>query len=184
MLILRNGYLEEGCFSYKFVPLICPKGYVVGSWATVWETTRERINDRRSRLLQAFNDQVAEATYLKSLWENVISGLANEAFDKDIPVAMIYADSALREIDLSTRNKTTQIYGRTYHLEGKTGIPAGCNCAPQILTSSDTNNPLYAAFREAQNSHAPVIFSKENGRLPESIFGGEGPSHGNACEDR
>lgn len=96
---------------------------------------------------------------------------------------MIYADSALQDMDSSTRNETAQMYERGYHLEGQTGIPTGCACAPKILTSSDTNHPLYTAFTEAYSSHAPVILSKENGGLPGGIFGGEGPSHCNACKD-
>jgi PAS domain S-box-containing protein len=186
VLILRNGYLEEAYFSYKFVPLVGPQGYVVGSWATVWETTQEKINGRRSRLLHSFNDQIAVAADLKSLWENVIRGL--ESFDKDIPIAMIYVDSTLRELDSSIPNETTQTSGRTYHLEGQVGISAGHTFAPYILDSSETdhtpssgrildskcNHPLIPAFREAQNSHAPVILTLSEGILEGIDFRGFG----------
>ncbi|QDS76178.1 hypothetical protein FKW77_007979 [Venturia effusa] len=182
VLILRNGYLEEGYFSYKFVPLIGPQGFVIGNWATVGETTRERIYDRRSTQLQFFNDQLGDASDLKSLWKDVISGLGHEGFDKDIPVAMVYVDSTLQDIDSSPSNEATQIGGKTYHLEGQTGFSAGHACAPRILTSSDASHPLYSAFNEAQVSRAPVILSPENGRLPEDFFSKGDRDHDSAIE--
>jgi PAS domain S-box-containing protein len=186
VLMWRNGYLEEGYFSYKFIPLVGPQGYVVGSWATAWETTRERINDRRSRLLHSFNDQIAAAVDLNSLWENVIRGL--ESFDKDIPIAMIYVDSALRKMDSSIPNETTTTSGQTYHLEGQVGISAGHPFALPILETSETdhtrssgsildsktNHLLITAFREAQSSHAPVVLTLPEGVLEGTDFRGFG----------
>lgn len=170
VLIARNGYLEEGYFSYKFVPLIGPEGYVVGSWAAVWETTRSKINDRRSRLLHAFNDQIAAAVDLKSLWERVLCSLTSESFDRDIPIAMIYVDHTLRDMDSSIRNETTKISRQTYHLEGQVGIPAGHAFAPCLLDASEDKHLLIPAFEEARRSHHPVILSEDNGTLPEGVL--------------
>jgi PAS domain S-box-containing protein len=160
--------MEETYFTWKFVPMIGPQGYVVGSYATVWESTRESINDRRSRLLHSFNDQIAVADDLTSLWENVVRGL--ESFDKDIPIAMIYVDSPLRDANSPLRDEMTAV-GQKYHLEGHVGISVGHKFAPSIL-EAETNHLLIPAFLKAQISQAPVLLRQHDGTLPDSIFEG------------
>jgi hypothetical protein len=74
LLLFRHGFLEETYFSWKFVPIIGPEGWVVGSHATVVEVTREVVSDRRLSTVRALSRELSGASTIHALWSAIIRG--------------------------------------------------------------------------------------------------------------
>jgi PAS domain-containing protein len=141
-----------------------PDGTVVASYATVFENTSETINNRRSKLIRDLNEEVsaAEPTF-SSLWPAFIRGL--EGNDRDIPIAMVYANRTSGQ-DCPNRKSCT------FTLEGTLGIPNGHECAPPEISLDDERHFLQAAFNKAKVTWAQVILQSSDGSLPVSALEG------------
>lgn len=74
LLLHRHGFLEETYFSWKFVPIIGPEGWVVGSHATVVEVTREVLSDRRLETVLSLSRQLSQSSTIDQLWAGIIRG--------------------------------------------------------------------------------------------------------------
>jgi len=82
LLLHRHGFLEETYFSWKFVLIIGPDGWVVGSHATVVEVTREVISDRRLSTVQALSRHLSGSRSIKDLWAGIIQGYVPQYLER------------------------------------------------------------------------------------------------------
>jgi hypothetical protein len=82
LLLNRCGFLEETYFSWKFVPIIGPEGWVVGSHATVVEVTRQVISDRRSETVRSLSRYLSESSSIEQLWTGIIKGYVFAAYTR------------------------------------------------------------------------------------------------------
>ncbi|KAF2663979.1 hypothetical protein BT63DRAFT_444408 [Microthyrium microscopicum] len=89
LLFHRFGFLEETYYTWKFVPMIGNEGYVVASYATVVEVSKEMIGNRRLASLHELEAQMAATKSMDTFWPNLFKGL--EPNDKDIPLLMMYS---------------------------------------------------------------------------------------------
>ena len=97
--------MEETYFSWKFVPIIGPEGWVVGSHATVIETTREVISDRRLCTVRSLSRQLFKAGTIQELWKRFFAGIQDA--DEDIPLALLFSCTAKRGSDQLMSSKST-----------------------------------------------------------------------------
>ena len=67
VLLNRGNMLEETYFSYKFNPVIGPEGSIVGSHATVTESTHQVISERRLKTVHSLGVALSECQSIKDL---------------------------------------------------------------------------------------------------------------------
>ncbi|KAF2436987.1 hypothetical protein EJ08DRAFT_655137 [Tothia fuscella] len=161
IFVTRRGFLEECYFSWKWVPIIGPEGFAVGSHVTCHENTMECINERRSRLIVDLNARIsaADPSY-SSLWNAFVHGL--ESNDFDIPIAMVYTN-------FGTPLGTPTGNASTFMLEATVGIAQDHKCASNIV-NLDHDHALVYSFHKARNTHKHIILSGADGSLPADIF--------------
>jgi PAS domain S-box-containing protein len=139
---------------------VAPEGYVIASYATVFENTKDVINDRRSELLHSIMLEISKAEDFSSLWAHFLRGLQNHG--RDLPLAMIYSNYNSSH-DSSPKNSSL------YTLEGALGVQPGHIIAPQRIRL-DSTDFLASAIRTARSTLAPVILRCSDGTLPESVL--------------
>jgi PAS domain S-box-containing protein len=169
LLLHRYGYLEETYFTFKFIPIIGPDGDVVGSYATVVETTKEVLANRRLKCVNHLAQEIATATDITELWSKIISGLENN--EHDIPLAMLYAveDAAtLSELGLTEYSPERTICS----LQGKIGIPSSHPCAPLRMELDRGTDPLTMAFQDVRDRGVARLLSAEDNTLPSELLTG------------
>ncbi|PBP17289.1 M2QJ, histidine kinase-group XI protein [Diplocarpon rosae] len=157
LLLFRHGFLEESFFSWKFVPIIGSEGWVVGSHATVVETTREVIGDRRLSVVQDLTRELSSSRSIRDLWVRLLRGIENAP--KDIPVALLYsvADSSISSGRKNVSNRNGDDSSPGCVLEGAVGIPAGHELAPAFVDIEGTDTYLASAMRRASREMSPVV---------------------------
>jgi hypothetical protein len=72
--IKRHGFLEEIYFDWKLVPVVGPEGWIIGSYLTVVEVTREILSERRISTVRTLSAQLSESRSIKDLWSGIITG--------------------------------------------------------------------------------------------------------------
>jgi PAS domain-containing protein len=164
LLLNRHGFYEETYFTWKFMPIIGSEGWVVGSYATVVEATREVVADRRLKTVRELSRQLSASKSIKDLWSRLILGI--EDADRDIPLAMLYsvADEAVAsKISSKSQNPCSPAStpSTVCILEGSIGIPAGHAIAPSELDLADDHSCLISAFKKAMTEMAPVVIPVE-----------------------
>jgi PAS domain-containing protein len=171
LLLNRYGFSEEAYFSWKFVPIIGDGGWVVGSYATAIEVTREVISDRRLHTVHNLGRQIYRAESIKDLWARVLRGI--EDAEKDIPLALVYS---LADTTTGSRIPTNippvsqspqsialseappSAISTICILEGYIGIPKGHPSAPEtVIFESDDKSYLKSALRQALQELMPVL---------------------------
>ena len=158
LLLFRHGFLEETYFSWKFVPIIGPAGWVVGSHATVVEVTREIISDRRLSTVRTLSQYLPEATTINAIWTGIIRGLQDA--EKDIPLAMLYSVAAtMSESSRGTSPFTASDTpaSLTCYLESSIGIPKGHVLATSKLNAGTDPACILPYFNEAMETMSPVV---------------------------
>lgn len=158
LLLFRHGFLEETYFSWKFVTIIGPEGWVVGSHATVVEVTREVISDRRLATARSLSSQVSGGTTINELWNGVIRGL--EDAEKDVPLAMLYSVTSTTPVASkigSPPHVPDTPKPLTCFLEASFGIPKGHVLAPAKLHSGTDLACILPFCYEAMENMGPVV---------------------------
>lgn len=158
LLLSRHGFLEETYFSWKFVPIIGPEGYVVGSHATVVEVTRQVISDRRLATARSLSRQVSGATTINELWSGIIRGL--EDAEWDVPLAMLYSVASTTTISSKVGSPTRAPANHpplTCLLEASLGDPKDHILAPSKLNSETDPACILPYFYEAMEKMGPVL---------------------------
>jgi PAS domain-containing protein len=173
LLLFRHGFLEETYFSWKFVPIIGDEGWVVGSYATVVEVTREVISDRRLATVRSLSRHLSRSQGIKDLWSRIISGI--EGAEKDIPIALLYS-VVEKESDSKARWKSpdatdVKVASIMCLLEGSIGIPKDHQLAPSKLDVDSDDAWFGSSIRKAAKDLAPVVtpITDEQRRVFEGI---------------
>ncbi|TVY16004.1 Histidine protein kinase 1 [Lachnellula arida] len=131
LMVDRLGFLEETYFNWKLIPIIGPEGWVVGSYATVVEVTKDVISDRRSSTVKLLSRQVSEASTIQELWKGLITGIQDAVID--IPFALLYS-CAPRKGSVEPICPQSMLAGQIQcSLEGCAGIARGHTFAPETL---------------------------------------------------
>jgi len=169
LLLHRHGFLEETFFSWKFVPVIGPEGWVVASHATVHEVTREIISDRRLRTVRTLSLELSKAKTIKDLWRFLIKALENAALD--LPLALLYTISDPSEISKYLRSSPAGTPNSVHvSLEASIGVHPEHTSAPAQFDLTADQNWLSAAFQKAMKELVQVEIRISNELS--SIFGG------------
>ncbi len=173
LLLQRYGFLEETYFSWKFMPVIGEEGYVVASYATVFEVTREVVSDRRMSTIRTLGQHMSTAKNIKQLWTRLLSGLEHN--DKDVPLALLYSVQETGSMS-SSPMKSPFLLGGTNTictLEGTLGITPGHEAAPVHLYLGPESEGLAQAFRDSLRTESPLVLQDGTAHsLPKNFFQG------------
>lgn len=135
LFIDRNGYLEEGFFTFSFSPIRDDTGQVAGLFHPVTELTQASLATRRLKVLQDLADRTAHARTVAQ-----VGGLIADALDDhelDLPFVLLY---------LVDRD------GRQARLVSTTGLdPESATCPRLIDLASESGHwPLAEAARSGR----------------------------------
>lgn len=167
LLLHRYGFLEETYYSWKFVPMIGDEGYVVASYATVVEVTKEMIGNRRMASLQHMSLQLEAAKDMRGFWAHLLKGL--ESNDKDLPLVMLYS------VEKDTSGETSPPRSERVEcvLEGCMGVSEGHASAPSRIDLACEDPPGFAtALKRSLIMTGPLLLGNEDASLPSGIFEG------------
>jgi signal transduction histidine kinase len=168
LLLHRHGFLEETYFSWKFMPIIGPLGYVVGSYATVVEATTEVLAARRLSVVRHLSQTIASSRDYKDLWMQVLAGLEGNA--NDIPLALIYS-----VLDNDSKPPTPGSAFRPSHcyLEGSLGVERDHLVSPSLVDLCQEGTIWETVFRKAiEENSSYVVLKSEDGSLPANLLDG------------
>jgi PAS domain S-box-containing protein len=126
LVIDRNGYLEEGYYTYTYSPIAEESGTVGGVFCVVYDTTARVIGERRLRTLR----DLASRTMTKDPAEACRSAIATLADNPyDVPFAVLYLFNDDR---------------KSARLVGATGTPVDAAASPRVITFEGTNLSVIA----------------------------------------
>ena len=121
LVIDRNGYLEEGYYTYTYSPIADESGTVGGVFCVVYDTTARVIGERRLRTLR----DLATRTITRDSEEACRSAAATLAGNpNDVPFAAVYLYDGSR---------------KRAHLAGAAGISAGSQACPEEISFEGEN---------------------------------------------
>lgn len=166
LLLHRYGFLEETYYSWKFVPMVGEEGYVVASYATVVEVTREVISDRRLSFIRQLSQQMVKAEDLSTFWPNLLEGL--EKNDKDIPIAILYST----DVGIGKNASQADRQPKSCTLKGAIGVPDGHTAAPKQMKIEDDNTGFAPAIRASLRSGDVVLLQTKDGSLDRDLLSG------------
>jgi len=147
----------------KFVPMIGDKGYVVASYATVVEVSREMISDRRLASFQSMAMHLANVRSLSGFWGSLINGL--ESNDKDLPLVLLYSVNKLSQVDQSPTQISSGCTLKEYVGVSESDISA------LLQVDLATEAPgLGEIFRDCITSADPDIKVFNKSDLPYDLF--------------
>ncbi|KAB8292244.1 hypothetical protein EYC80_007986 [Monilinia laxa] len=154
LLIQRHGFEEETYMTYKFIPIVCDEGYVIGIHATLDETTRQVLGDRRMFVLRALGERLSKAKTICDLWNHLIQGL--ELAEKDAPFCLLYSVAETSEAS-NPLPPTVPSSSVPCSLEGSVGIPEGHSIAPSSFDIAYDQNWLTEPFNEAVEKMETIL---------------------------
>jgi PAS domain S-box-containing protein len=126
LVIDRNGYLEEGYYTYTYSPIADESGKVGGVFCVVYDTTARIIGERRLRTLR----DLASRQIASDPEEACRAAAANLSGNPyDVPFAALYLYDESR---------------KTARLAGVTGIEPGASISPLELSFEGNDRPLIA----------------------------------------
>ncbi|KAI1002244.1 hypothetical protein K3495_g5957 [Podosphaera aphanis] len=151
-LLRREGFLEETYFNWKFLPIICENGWVVGSHTTLVEVTRDVIQDRRTSVVRALGRELSGASDIKDLWRRVIAGI--QEAEKDIPLALLYSTprSEVPKLSIMGQRKKPSLT-----LEGTIGIPTDHSLAQSCIDLENDHTFLADALEKTYTERSANI---------------------------
>ena len=141
------------------MPLHDGSGGINGFYNAVFETTRQVIADRRTKILLS----MAIAPNMESFWSDIIRGL--EPYELDIPFALLYSlDDQPRAHGSRGRYSCT--------LQGNIGVPTGHPSAPEQVDFQSGREGFIPLFREAMDVKEPLVLRKIDNSLPTALTTG------------
>jgi hypothetical protein len=173
LVLIRHGFVEEAYFSWKFVPIVGDQGYVIGSYHTVVEVTREVISQRRLSAVRGLSRDIAVANNIKGLWSQIMHGL--EQAEEDIPLAMLYSImDRSKYLDISSTSETFGNFTEYVicHLEGTVGLPGGHPIAPAAFDLLKNENCPAKSFRRAMRGPNFILVQVKDEILEEGLLEG------------
>ena len=144
LLLHRNGYLEEGYFTWSYSPILSEEGSVVGVFNAVQETTDRLLSERRLKTLRELSNETSNA---KSMEE--VSTLAAGVFARnrlDLPFSAIYL------VDPADRSRLV--------LTGVSGAQAGSALFPSEVSRTASTEP-WPFFKVLSESALVTVDSLE-----------------------
>jgi PAS domain S-box-containing protein len=161
LLIQRSGYLEEGFFNLRVMPILGDDGSVVGFYEPVSEVTKQNLSERRMHMLLSLSERTSSASSLPDLWPRLLKTL--NGYPLDIYFAALYC--------LHRQKKTTAC--SRYNLEGVVGLASGSVGFCQMLDICDSDkdsSDLNASIRRAHESGSSVLLTTSDKTLSASIL--------------
>ncbi|KAF2670055.1 putative histidine kinase HHK15p [Microthyrium microscopicum] len=142
MTVERNGYPEETFFTGNFTPIRDSEGEIVGFYNALFEVTKQKINDRRTAVL----NRIASSTNLttESVCRHVMDCL--ETNENDITMAIMY--------QLDGEDEPENVF----HLRGQLGVPEE---HPLLVDgqSWSSSKGLIPLCRLARSRGTPMVFT-------------------------
>lgn len=171
LFLARNGYLEETFVNWSIVPLVGSDGSVVALYNPTFDSTRRKVNERRTLSLHEVGEKTAKARDVRAFWAQVKSGLMSNEFD--VPFALIYSVSRDIQGEVgSTHSSGMEIPHRAI-LEGALGVPPGHPVAVPSIDFRSTEEGFAPYMRESvTHLNGPVVLRREDGTLPGELIEG------------
>jgi hypothetical protein len=169
--IERHGFLEETFFTWSLTPLYGGTNNLLGLYNAPFETTRQTINDRRTRTLLKLGEGVSSAKSVQAFWPLVLNALKDNEFD--FPFALLY--SILDEVDTddgSSMSSESSHAMKSCILEGSLGVPDGHRAAPTRLDLKRSRGGFIPALRDAMQTREPKLLNIMDGTLSEALIEG------------
>ncbi|KAH8885898.1 hypothetical protein GQ53DRAFT_659190, partial [Thozetella sp. PMI_491] len=159
LFIHRSGYLEEGFFNMRVLPLIDYDGSVVGFYEPVTEVTKQTVSERRMHMLLKLSERISSETNLRDLWRRLLETLGGQP--SDIHFAVLYH-----------LNHPQPASGLQYSLEGAAGSEIEASGFPQKLDiyGSEEDDDTVAPLRRAHESGSPILLNTSDGSLSPSML--------------
>ncbi|KAL8918100.1 MAG: hypothetical protein Q9208_007540 [Pyrenodesmia sp. 3 TL-2023] len=158
----RNGYIEETYLSWNMIPMRDDDGKTEGFWNTVFETTREKLAQRRIKTLI----QLASPPTMISFWDEILEGF--ESNERDLPFALVYSIP-----ECNGRSAQDAMFSEgDFRFEAALGLDA-----KESNYRRDGSRPFEERFlpllRKAQSRLESIcVFSASDESLPKGIFHG------------
>ncbi len=168
LVLERSGFLEECFFSFTFLPLFDADQTVVGTYAQVFEVTRQIVIERRMLTTVKLSEGTAMITSLDIFWRRLVRSLRDNP--QDVPLAAIYSVgeenvAKAPEYDGPSRSKQ-------WLLEGAIGFPQGHAATPARLDAADSMEGFAPAFRVALERRRPTLLHTNDPALPKALLQG------------
>jgi PAS domain-containing protein len=172
LLLERHGFLEETYFSWKFMPMVGPEGYTIGSYATVVESTEEVIAARRLATIQHLGQVIASSLPYHGHWGTILTGLNGSR--NDIPLALLYSVADRRATPPLTPRDVLGSDGSYCYLEGTLGVGKDHPIAPRLVDiTRDSKFGWASAFRRSMDSNdAYLVLDVGSELLPAPLLDG------------
>ena len=169
--INRRGFEEETYCTWSLTPLYGGTNTLLGLYNAPFETTRQTINNRRTRTLLKLGESVALAKSVSSFWVQVLQSLEDNEFD--FPFALLYSvlDDTESDKSGSFSSESSQSM-KSCMLEGTLGVPEGHPSAPTRLDLRRARGGFIPSFREAMQTREPNLLKIADGTLSESLIDG------------
>ncbi|KAF2084698.1 hypothetical protein K490DRAFT_48412, partial [Saccharata proteae CBS 121410] len=173
LLFLNRGYgpFEETYYSFSFTPILAENDTIVGWYETVFETTKQKITERRISTLLTLGDVTSKSQDLENFWPQVIKGLNTNP--QDIAFSVIYSvsDSVdyLPEMGLA---KSSGAHSKRYDLVGSSGVPVGHTAVSTGLDITLGRPGFTSYFAAAAESEEPIVLRLSDSTLPPSLVQG------------
>ena len=135
-------------------------GGTLGFYLTVFETTRQTIADRRTRMLISMTN----APDLSSFWDGVLQGFKSN--ELDIPLAIIY--SLEKDPDAKSPSEGSAICV----FRSALGIPENHASMPKRAPLGRSSEGFIHLFENAQTADDYIVLSQQDESLPEHLFQG------------
>ena len=140
----RNGYVEETYFVGQYIPLRGDSGAIEGLYNTVFETTAQKLHERRRPVIDLITSipPLSTEETLRSFME------ALKTNPLDIPAAVLYSyDETADEGSLNLR------------LQGSIGVPADHASTP-LEACVESDGGLFELFRKVKITGKPFVLSR------------------------
>lgn len=153
----RHGYLEETFFSYNLIPVRAENGMTEGFYNAAFETTRQKIWERRTSTLLS----TVSAPDMASYWREVLKGF--ESNERDIPLAVIYSLDS---------NMSGEVSNSIIHLQAALGVAEGHPLALKCADLMQGSETILSLFKQTIMANGYTVFHRDDGSLPESLIQG------------
>ncbi|OCL15382.1 hypothetical protein AOQ84DRAFT_329513 [Glonium stellatum] len=177
------GPHDEAVYSFTYVPIVGEEDIIVGVTATFFETTKEKIGERRMNTLLKTGEVTSSCPDLKTFWNNVSRGLGYNKHD--ITFALLYSSSDQTKISESHPPPSTDFTSWKFGLEAALGVSAGLPIAPTRtdIEISQGQEGFIPYFQAAAESTEPLFLHTKDGSLSRHLLAGiETPVFQDPCE--
>lgn len=161
--MVRNGYMEEMYFSWRFIPIIDSAGSVMAHYEPLVETTNEVIAERRAATVLQLSEEVSRARNSDHFWDVVLDVLSRNP--KDVPFVALYSAESKFFDDTSSRSSNRMMPVDEFQdctLRGLFGLPDNSAAAPRKL-DHHTESGFMPYFRKAMVDRNVVLVDLREG---------------------